>query len=108
MLFLASATNIMWGIAGLAGDRHLEERGLVIGDLTTWAIVLIAFAVVQGVTAVMIMRRSPTGATIGIVIAAAGILAQLAAFGAYPLWSGVVIAIDALVIYGLAVHGTDG
>ena len=105
MIFIASAGNLLWGIAAVTGDRHFKAHDLVVGSLGAWGAIVLAFAAFQLLTAVLILRRSGAGVVFGIGIAAIGMLAQMVAIGAYPVWSVFVIAIDALVIYGLAVHG---
>jgi hypothetical protein len=42
---------------------------------------------------------------VGIIIALLSALANIAFLAAYPIWSTIIIAIDVLVIYALAVHG---
>lgn len=44
---------------------------------------------------------------VAIVLAVLSILANIAFFAAYPIWSAVVIVLDVLVIYALAVHGKE-
>jgi hypothetical protein len=34
-------------------------------------------------------------------------IAELAFIAAYPIWSTIVIALDVIVIYALAVHGKE-
>ena len=43
----------------------------------------------------------------GIVVAAVSILVNVAFLPAYPIWIMIVIGIDVLVIYALAVHGKE-
>ncbi|CAM06239.1 hypothetical protein A8924_0058 [Saccharopolyspora erythraea NRRL 2338] len=44
---------------------------------------------------------------VGIAIATISVLANIAFFAAYPLWSAVVIVLDVLVLYALAAHGRE-
>ncbi|MGW3470413.1 DUF7144 family membrane protein [Saccharopolyspora sp. NPDC000995] len=44
---------------------------------------------------------------VAIVMAVISVLANLAFFTAYPLWSAVVIVLDVIVIYALAAHGRE-
>jgi hypothetical protein len=47
------------------------------------------------------------GRVVGIVLAVISAIVNLVYIGAYPLWSLVIIAIDIVVIYALAVHGRE-
>jgi len=54
-----------------------------------------------------IFSASPSGALIGIIVAGLNAVGQLAWPRHYPEWSLVIIFIDILIIYGLAVYGTQ-
>jgi hypothetical protein len=43
----------------------------------------------------------------GIVIAVISALVNMAFLAAHPIWATIVIAVDVLVIYALAVHGRE-
>ena len=42
-----------------------------------------------------------------IIVAALNVLAQFAFMSVYPAWSWMVIIVNGLIIYGLAVHGDE-
>ena len=107
MILIAGAGNALWSIAALAGDRHFKVHELLVGNLTGWGVVLLVFAALQLVTGVLILRRNQAGVALGTAMAAASMLTQLFVIGAYPVWSVFVIAVDALVIYGLTVYIGD-
>lgn len=68
------------------------------GDWRGW----ITFAVGAGVG---VMTGQTWARTVGIVFAAVSALVNLAFVAAYPFWSVIVIFVDVVVIYALAVHG---
>jgi hypothetical protein len=107
IMFIASAANVMWGVAALAGDRHFHSGELLYGSLSMWGAILLVIAALQLLTGALVLGRHVLGAVLGIGIASISLLVQLMAIGAYPIWSVIVIVIDGLVIYGLAMHGTD-
>jgi len=107
MIFIAAAANAFWSIAALASDKHFKDTELLVGSLGLWGGVLLVFAIVQVVAAVLIVKGSQTGIVLGIAIAAASMVAQLFVVGAYPIWSVFVIVLDGLVIHGLTVHVSD-
>ena len=61
-------------------------------------LVLVGFGVMAGQTWARVA---------GIVLAVASAVINLAFIGAYPVWSVIIIALDVLVIYALAVHGRE-
>jgi hypothetical protein len=54
-----------------------------------------------------VMRGALWARILGIVFAVASAIINLAFIGAYPVWSIIIIALDVLVIYALAVHGRE-
>jgi hypothetical protein len=51
------------------------------------------------------LRRDLGRSLFGILIAAVNALVHLIAIGGKPIFSLIILAIDALIIYGLAAHG---
>jgi len=43
----------------------------------------------------------------GIIFAVVSAFSNIAFMGAYPVWSVIVIVMDILIIYALAVHGSE-
>lgn len=105
MLLLAAAANMLWGVAALANKDYFATEELLYGDLSMWATVLLAVALIEVLTAMLLFSANPAGAPFGILIAALNVLGQMMVVGAYPVWSVIIIAIDAIIIYALAVHG---
>lgn len=105
VLFLVvGAINVTDGILGLAEDDHLVDNAIFAG-LKFWGVVWVAFGALQILTAYLIFGRSAMGQMLGIFLAAFNLFAHIFFIPAFPVWSVIVMAIDALVIYGLTVHG---
>ena len=62
------------------------------------------FGVLEGLAAVSIWRGGEFGRWFGILAAGLGGLAAMMSIPAYPFWSLALLAIDVLVIYGLAAY----
>ena len=62
------------------------------------AVVLVGFGVMTGA---MVAR------VLGIALAVISAIVNLAFIAAYPVWGIIIIALDVLVIYALAVHGRE-
>ena len=58
-------------------------------------------------TAYLIARASRFGQGAGLLLACLSATNAMLSFAAYPLWSAVIMLLDLLVIYGLAVHADD-
>ena len=110
MLLMLGALQAMEGLVAIFQDEYylVTRNGMVVTlDYTTWGwthlfIGLIAVGVGIGVFAGQTWAR-----VAGIVVAAVSILVNVAFLPAYPIWIMIVIGIDVLVIYALAVHGKE-
>ena len=110
MLMLMGRFQIMEGIVAIIRDDYFltTRNGLVLTvDYTTWGwthviIGLIAVGVGIGIFAGQMWAR-----VVGIVIACLSALANAAFLPAYPLWCAIIIAVDVLIIFALAVHGRE-
>lgn len=107
MFFLAAAGSSLWGITALVNDDYFAVDELLFGDLSAWGWVYLALAVTQLGTALLILSRKWLGAAFGIALASIHAIVVLASIGAYPLWSSILLVVDGLIIYGLAVYGFD-
>jgi hypothetical protein len=74
------------------------------GSLWIWAIVLIAFGVLQMLAGAAVMSHRGWGRWFGIVTVGLVTFVYLLNIGIYPFWSFVIIGINIIVLYGLTVH----
>jgi hypothetical protein len=116
-IFFAAIIMIMVGlfqvIEGLVGIfnssyYHVLPSGLVVHvDYTTWGWGQLVLGLVSIATAYGIMVGNLAARVIGIVLAVISAVAHLVFIAAHPAWSVIVITVDVLVIYALAVHGRE-
>jgi len=110
MLLMLGALQAMEGLVAIFQDDYylVTRNGMIVSlDYTAWGwthliIGLIAVGVGIGVFAGQMWAR-----VAGIVVAAVSILVNVAFLPAYPIWIMIVIGIDVLMIYALAVHGKE-
>ncbi|HEY5531689.1 MAG TPA: hypothetical protein VIK22_06775 [Candidatus Anoxymicrobiaceae bacterium] len=104
MLVIAGVGNFIWGITAIARKELLVHKFLF-ANLTFWGIVFIvvgAFLVVAGIA---LLNEAQWARWFGITFCSLSIIFYLLVIWAYPVWSVMVIAIDVLIIFGLAEHG---
>lgn len=110
MLMMVGGFQVIEGIVALLNDDYylVTRNGLLIGlDYTTWGwthLVVGAIAVGAGIG---ILMGQLWARVLGIVVAALSALVNIAFLSAYPVWSAIIIALDVLAIYALAVHGRE-
>ena len=104
MFALAGVSNLLWGIGALDDKEYLPKEGLIASSLTFWGWVSIIWALLALTGAVMLLTRNPYSAGVGLVLAALNAVFWLFALPVLPIWSLVVITIDVLIVYHLAIH----
>ena len=107
MFILSGASNLLWGIGALDTKRYLPEDGLLFSNLTLWGWLSIIWAVLALIGAYLLLTRSPWSGGAGLVLATLSALFWLFALPVLPIWAIMVIAIDVLILYGLATHLDD-
>ena len=116
-VYFAGIIMIMLGffqaIAGLVAifdDTFylVTKGGLVVSlDYTVWGWVHLIIGLVAVRRGVRGHGGKTWGRTIGIILAVVSAVVNMAFIGAYPWWSIIIITMDVLIIYALAVHGRE-
>lgn len=110
MMVLVGGFQATMGLVALFNDEYfLVTSGglLVTADYTTWGWVHLALGTVACVAGIGVMVGQTWARVIGIIMAAVSAIVNVAFLAAYPVWSIVVITLDVIVIYALAVHGNE-
>ena len=107
MLALIATLNVIEGIAAISNSTFfVEDAKFVFSGLNTWGWVLLAIGITQAFTALGIFGRLQFARWLGVALVTLNAMVQVLMLPAYPLWSMTMFALDLLVIYGLAVHGS--
>jgi hypothetical protein len=105
MLFMAGIFNVIDGIVALVNSRfYVADAVIIWSNLRTWGWIMLALGVITLLAGAAVLNRRAWGRWFGIIMAGLSAIGQMAFMSAYPWWSLLIIAIDVLVIYGLAVH----
>jgi hypothetical protein len=110
LMILLGALHAIQGLIALFNSEYylVGPGGLSVHlDYTTWGWVhLIAGAVVL-VAGIGVLVGQTWARAIGILLAVVSALANFTFIAAYPVWSCILIALDVLIIYALAVNGRE-
>lgn len=101
LFVLAGVANILWGIGALDTKEYLPEGGLLFSSLTFWGWVSIIWGVLQLVGSYLLLTRSASAPSYGVVLATVSAVFWMFSLPVSPIWSLVVIGVDILIIYGL-------
>jgi len=110
MLLMVGGFQAIQGFVALFRDDYylVSPHGLVVEvNYTTWGWTHLAIGLVAVATGIGVLLGQMWARVVGIVIAVLSALVNIAFLSAYPIWSTIIIALDVLVIYALAVHGRE-
>jgi hypothetical protein len=100
-LFVVGLFNVLEGFMTLWRKEYFEGADLVVSNLQTWGWALLIIGVVQLLAGWLVLSRSSVGRWVGIVIIVVSMMASFVAIGVYPFWTFIILAIDAMVLWGL-------
>ncbi|HXA53543.1 MAG TPA: hypothetical protein VNV37_01580 [Solirubrobacteraceae bacterium] len=103
-LMIVGVLNVIWGIAALSNKQYFVSGGLLWSELNTWGWVAIVVGAIQAIGALLVMSRRAGGAIIAGTLAFFGIMLNFLSIGAYPVWSAIMLVVDALIIWAVTVH----
>jgi hypothetical protein len=106
-LLIVGVLNVVWGIAALSDKSYFYSGGLLWSSLNTWGWVAIIVGGLQLLGAALAAVRSAAGAVIAGLLAFFGILLNFLSIGAYPVWSSILLVIDAMIIWAVTVHAEE-
>jgi hypothetical protein len=104
LLIVIGCLNLIQGLVALAKDEVFlvgESGLLVVGDFTSWGIALVIGGVILILAGAGLMSGREWARWLGIVLVVGNLIAQFAFFPAFPLWSLIVISLNAAVLFGL-------
>jgi hypothetical protein len=110
ILEMVGGFQLIQGLVALFKDDYylVSPNGLVVEvDYTAWGWTHLLIGVVAIATGIGVMLGQMWARVVGIMIAVLSALVNIAFLSAYPIWSTIIIAMDVLVIYALAVHGRE-
>lgn len=104
LLLITATMDILQGASAIANDDLYSQGSdyLYKFDMDVWGWIHVVIGAVSIAIAIGILRRVGWGQVGGMIIAGLGILTNFASLPHYPLWSLIVIAFYALVIWSLS------
>lgn len=106
-LVIAGVLNVLWGAAALAEKRNFAEDALIWSTLSTWGWVALIVGATQLAGAFLVATRRAGGPVIAASLAFLGLLVNFLSIGAYPVWSVILLAVNALILWAATVHGDE-
>lgn len=110
MMMVVGAFQAVVGLTALfdSGYYVVGQSGLLVNvDYTAWGWVHVALGALAVAAGIGLLAGQMWARIIGIAMALVSAVVNLAFIAAYPLWSILVIALDVVVIYAIAMHGKE-
>lgn len=110
MMILLGMFHAFQGFVALFQDEYflVGKNGLTVHvDYTTWGWVHLIVGIIIVAAGAGLLAGQLWARVVGVLLAVASALVNIAFLAAYPIWSTIMIAIDILVIWALTVHGSE-
>jgi hypothetical protein len=104
LLFLVGFFNIIDGISAISGSKYLSDH-VLFASLDAWGWFFLIVGIVQVLAGWAVMKNAGWAAIVGMVTAFVNAISQLSASHTFTVWALTIVAMDVLVIYGLARYG---
>jgi hypothetical protein len=110
LMVMLGLFQALMGIVALFKDEYflVGRGGLVLTlDYTVWGWVHLLIGIVAIGAGYGVLIGQTWARAVGITFAMVSAIANIVFIPAYPFWSVLVIAVDVLIIFALAVHGRE-
>jgi len=109
MMMLVGGFEIINGLVGIFKDDFyaVTSSHLVAFNINTWGWIHLLIGLILLLGGLALLNGAAWARILGIFLAFLSLFANMAFLNAYPWWSILIITIDVLVIYSLAVHGDE-
>lgn len=110
VMLAIGVVQVLYGFAALmrTGTTFISQTGTSVTlDMSNVGLTYLIVGAVLAATGIGVMFGQTWARVVGIAIASLSLLANLAFFTVYPLWSTLVIVLNVVVIYALAAHGKE-
>ena len=103
LLLIGAFMELLQGLSAISNDDLYSQGSdyLYQFNMQVWGVVHLVIAVLSAIVAVGVLARKSWGQISGVIVAGLSMIGNFAFIPHYPLWSLIVIALDALVIWAL-------
>jgi hypothetical protein len=110
IMLMVGAFQAVMGLVALFNDSYfvVTRTGLLLTvDYTTWGWIHLTLGVLVVIAGFCVFVGQTWARVVGIILGVVSAIANVGFLAAYPIWSTIVITLDVVVIYALAVHGQE-
>lgn len=109
LMMLAGGLNIIAGLTGIFnGDFYASVNGqLLVLDYSSWGWIHLLLGAAVLAAGMALLTGQTWGRVVAVILVIFSMLANAAFLPVYPWWSAIVLAIDAIVLYAITMHGNE-
>lgn len=109
VLLINGIFHVITGLTALfSGDVFVDQGGkLIVFDLATWGWIHLASGILIMCIGTALFSGRAWARVVAVILASLSLIIHFAFLSAYPLWSGIIMLLDVVVIYALIVHGDE-
>jgi hypothetical protein len=109
MMILLGVLEVMQGLAAIFHGSYflVTQSHLLVFDFRTWGWINLLIGIVVLIAGFELLRGATWARVLGIFLAILSFAANMGFVNAYPIWSIIMMIVDALIIFALAVHGGE-
>lgn len=109
MMIIGGLLDAFYGLIAVFNDNWVVwgNRSAVFLDITQWGWVHLILGILVAVAGIGVISGNLLARIIGVIVVGISLILNFLAVPVYPLWSIVLLTIDALVIWALIAHGHE-
>ena len=110
LMFLIGFFQVIEGLAAIVNDNFtkVSPNGLAVHvDYTVWGWIHLALGVVIFLSGLGVLSGRTAARVVGVVLAVIGAVINMVFLPAQPAWGILLVTVNVLLIYALAVHGGE-
>lgn len=106
LLIISGLLHVIAGLVALFNSKVylVAENGLIAFNFTAWGWIHIVIGIILLTAASSVLVGGYWGRTVGVIVAALSIVANMSFMSSYPIWSLLIIAINLFIIYALIIR----
>jgi hypothetical protein len=106
LMIIAGIWAVLAGFAAILGDEvYVTTQEYVYSfDITGWGWIHLVLGVLVALAGISVVQGTTWGVVAGIVLASLSALVNFAFIPYYPIWSILIIALDVVIIWALAIY----
>lgn len=109
MMMLLGALQAIAGLTGIFKDNYyvVTQSHLIAFNFKTWGWINLILGIIIFMAGLELLRGATWARVIAVILAIMSFIANMSFVNAYPVWSIIMMIVDAMIIYALTVHGAE-